>query len=138
MLTARAIMNDDVVSIQPESTVQEAIEMLLKEHISGLPVTDDDGQLIGIVTEFALLAIAYDERVRHDAVRQHMTTEVFTVDPDAPVNKIADVCIMHRVQAGASGGRWPHHWTDCSARRFASHVRSKGSDLYFLIISMHL
>jgi CBS-domain-containing membrane protein len=98
MLTARAIMTDDVVTIDPKSSIQEAIELLLKQRVSGLPVTDADGRLIGIVTEFALLAIAYDNRVREDSIAQHMTTEVLTVDASAPINKVVDLCLMHRVR----------------------------------------
>jgi len=98
MLTARAIMTNDVITIDPKSSIQEAIELLLKQRVSGLPVTDADGRLIGIVTEFALLAIAYDNRVREDSIAQHMTTEVLTVDASDPINKVVDLCLMHRVR----------------------------------------
>ncbi len=98
MLTARAIMTDDVATIGPDSSVQEAIELLLLQEISGLPVTDNDGHLIGIVTEFALLAIAYDSNVSQDTVAQHMTPEVLTVEANDPVSKVADICIAHRVR----------------------------------------
>src|SRR5262245_24010769 len=72
MLTARDIMTDAVITVRPTCTIQEAIELLLAERISGLPVVDDRGRLVGIVTEFALLAVAYDEKVLGDAVSQHM------------------------------------------------------------------
>lgn len=98
MLTARAIMTEDVVTIDKQASIQEAIELLLMQRISGLPVTDKEGQLIGIVTEFALLAIAYDHKVRLDTIAQHMTTELLTVGPDDPVNKVADLCLVHRVR----------------------------------------
>jgi len=98
MLTASDIMTEDVVTIQPESSIQDAIELLLMQHISGLPVTDEEGQLIGIVTEFALLAIAYDQNIRQDTVAQHMTSDVLTIGPSDPINKVADLCIMHRVR----------------------------------------
>jgi len=98
MLTARAIMTEDVVTIGPEASIQEAIELLLLQHISGLPVTDEEGQLIGIVTEFALLAIAYDDKIRGETVAQHMTTELLTVGPNDSINKVADLCLAHRVR----------------------------------------
>lgn len=98
MLTARAIMTENVVTIDKNATIQEAIELLLKKRISGLPVIDEDGQLIGIVTEFALLAIAYDQKVREDSIDKHMTTELFIVSPEDPVNKVADLCLVHRVR----------------------------------------
>lgn len=98
MLTARAIMTEDVVTISPEDSIADAIELLLMQRISGLPVTDKGGHLKGIVTEFALLAIAYDHKVRQDKVGQHMTTEVLTVGPDDPISKVADLCLLHRVR----------------------------------------
>ncbi len=98
MLAARAIMTENVVTIDQDASIQDAIELLLSQGISGLPVTDKQGQLVGIVTEFALLAIAYDEKVQGDTVAQHMTSELYTVGPNDPVNKIADLCLLHRVR----------------------------------------
>ena len=98
MLTAREIMIEDIVTINPDASVKDAIELLLLQRISGLPVTDDDGHLVGVITEFALLAIAYDHLVQQDQVAQHMTTNVLTVEADDPINKVADLCILHRVR----------------------------------------
>lgn len=98
MLTAQDIMTDNVLTISPNATVQEAIETLMRKKISGLPVVDEDGQLIGVITEFALLAMAYDVDVRQEKVSKHMTTEVITVAPSEPIRKVADLCIMHRVR----------------------------------------
>jgi CBS domain-containing protein len=98
MLTARDIMTEGVITIRPASTIQEAIETLLSERISGLPVVDDRGRLVGIVTEFAMLAVAYDEHVLSDTVAQHMTTDLLTVDVDDAVRKVADLCVVHRVR----------------------------------------
>lgn len=98
MLTARAIMTEDVVTISPEAPIQEAIETLLKQEFSGLPVVDARGNLVGIVTEFALLGLVYDDRIRKDAVSKHMTTELLTVEAADPLSKVADLCIVHRVR----------------------------------------
>lgn len=98
MLTARDIMTDNVTTVGPSATVQEAIELLLREKISGLPVVDLNGRVIGIVTEFALLAIAYDVSVRQEKVLKHMTTDLITVAPSDSIRKVADLCIMHRVR----------------------------------------
>jgi CBS domain-containing protein len=98
MLTARDIMTENVVTIQPACSVRSAIELLLREQISGLPVLDENERLVGIVTEFALLATAYDERITSDHVSQYMTTNVLTVDVNDPVRKVADLFIVHRVR----------------------------------------
>lgn len=98
MLTAGSIMTTDLVTVQPDASVEEAIAILLNERISGLPVTDDAGRLVGVITEFALLAVTYDKRVKNHTVGQHMTREVITVDVNEPVDRIADLCIVHRVR----------------------------------------
>ena len=71
---------------------------MLCKKISGLPVVDANGQLVGIITEFALLAMAYDVEVRQEQVRKHMTTNVISVKPDDTISKVADTCIIHRVR----------------------------------------
>ena len=64
----------------------------------GRPVTDDDGRLVGVITEFALLAVTYDNRVKNHTVSQHMTRDIITVDIDDPISRVADLCIVHRVR----------------------------------------
>jgi CBS domain-containing protein len=98
MLTAGSIMTTDLVTVRPDASIEDAIETLLNQRISGLPVTDDDGHLVGVITEFALLAVTYDKRVKNHTVSQHMTREVITVDINDPVSRIADLCIVHRVR----------------------------------------
>lgn len=98
MLTAGAIMTTDLVTVRADASIEEAIETLLEQRISGLPVTDDEGRLIGVITEFALLAVTYDNRVKNHTVAQHMTREVIAVDINDPISRIADLCIVHRVR----------------------------------------
>ena len=57
MICARSIMSEELVTVQPDCSIQEAIEKLLEHGISGLPVINDSGALVGIVTEFALLGL---------------------------------------------------------------------------------
>jgi CBS domain-containing protein len=98
MSTAGSIMSPNTVTVRPDASVEEAIELLLGKEISGLPVVDDEGRLVGVITEFALLAVAYDRRVKNHTVSQHMTRELVTVDVDDPISRVADLCIVHRVR----------------------------------------
>ena len=98
MLTAGAIMTPNLLTVRPEASIEEAIDLLLKQQISGLPVIDEDDRLVGVITEFALLAVAYDRRVKNHTVGQHMTRELITVDVDDPISRVADLCIVHRVR----------------------------------------
>ena len=44
-------MTAPVVSIEPDAPVLQAVQIMLQRHISGLPVIDKDGNLVGMVTE---------------------------------------------------------------------------------------
>lgn len=97
-LRAEQIMTTGVVTIRPEATIQEAIELILLRRISGLPVTDEDGRLVGIITEFALLAMAYDNHVPQETVAEHMTREIVAAEAGDPINRVADLFVVHRVR----------------------------------------
>jgi CBS domain-containing protein len=98
MLNAGSIMTTHLVTVRPDASVEAAIQVLLEQEVSGLPVCEDDGRLVGVITEFALLAVTYDKRVKNHTVAQHMTRDVITVDVNDSVSRIADLCIVHRVR----------------------------------------
>ena len=50
-MRAHQIMTRSVVSITPDATILEAADTMLQHHVSGLPVVDAAGKLVGIVSE---------------------------------------------------------------------------------------
>lgn len=121
MLTAADVMTTDVVSIDPDKPVREIAELLYTRHISGVPVIDAGGQLLGIVSEGDLIghAAIVGERRRswwlglfsdegataRDYVKTHgrsardvMTTNVVTVEESATLAEIAETMQKHRVK----------------------------------------
>jgi CBS domain-containing protein len=56
MLTAKDIMTRDVVTVKPETSIEELASLLVKNQISGVPVVDEKGELYGIVTENDLIS----------------------------------------------------------------------------------
>jgi CBS domain-containing protein len=50
-MRAHQLMTRKVISVAPETTIVEAAKLMLRNHVSGLPVVDDEGALIGIVSE---------------------------------------------------------------------------------------
>jgi len=56
MLTAKDIMTRTVVTVKPETSIEELASLLVKHQISGVPVVDDAGALYGIVTENDLIS----------------------------------------------------------------------------------
>jgi CBS domain-containing protein len=51
----RDVMTTDVARLGPDATHDEIVDLLLARRVSGLPVTDEDGRLVGIVTEADLV-----------------------------------------------------------------------------------
>ncbi len=60
-MTARDIMSTAVVSITEQQTLQEAIELMARYNISGLPVTDEHHVLVGIISNTDI--IRYSQQV---------------------------------------------------------------------------
>jgi CBS domain-containing protein len=50
-MRAHQIMTKDVITVTPHTTIEDAARIMLRTHISGLPVMDDAGKLVGIVSE---------------------------------------------------------------------------------------
>jgi len=62
------IMTKDVTLLHPEQTISEAVTELAKQGISGAPVVNNDGQLVGIITENDVLNAIKDSGKRLEMV----------------------------------------------------------------------
>jgi CBS domain-containing protein len=50
-MRVKDVMKTKVVSVSPQTTVAEALDTMVRSHLSGLPVIDESGSLVGIVSE---------------------------------------------------------------------------------------
>ena len=50
-MRAHQIMTKDVITVTPHTTIEEAAKIMLRTHVSGLPVLNDAGRLVGVVSE---------------------------------------------------------------------------------------
>lgn len=106
VLTVASVMTHKVVTVTPETSFKEAVRLLRSKRVSGLPVVDPTGQLVGIVTEGDLLNkvekrepdayVLESKRHRLDRSRaaaldvaSAMSREVTSVRPDFPVARAA-------------------------------------------------
>ena len=107
-LRALDVMASDVAVISPKAFVIDAARLMLERRVSGLPVVDDRGQLVGVISEGDLLRrveigteaecsgsffsseIAHDFRKSHGQhVEDVMTTKAASVLPNTPLAEIA-------------------------------------------------
>ena len=97
MYQVKDAMTPQVVSIRPEATVEEAIHILLDNKVSGAPVLDGKGQLIGVISQFQLLEVMYDPKLKDSLVSNFMTRNVVTIEENALLGCAANLFVVHRI-----------------------------------------
>jgi CBS domain-containing protein len=119
-LTVRDIMHRDVVSASPDETLKDAANKFYRYKVSGMPVVDNDGKPIGVISERHLIEAAlpdyeslienitlapdsepFDELLRREdeiKVRDIMTTRVFTTTEDTPIVEVAAQMLFRNVR----------------------------------------
>ena len=95
MATIREVMNQRVVGVHPDATVEAAIDALTKHHIGGLPVVADDGEVVGMISELALIDVVFDAKVRHESVSKYMTADVHVVGPGDSLSRAAQLFALY-------------------------------------------
>jgi CBS domain-containing protein len=113
-MNAADIMVTNVITASPEQSVLEVAETLLANHISGMPVVDATGKLVGIISEGDLMRRAEAdtdhrrswwlqllmgrEGLAAEYIKEHsrkvcdvMSRRVVTAAPDTPVGEIAEL-----------------------------------------------
>ncbi len=89
--TAADIMTRSLVTLSPEDGIYQAIKVLLRRKISGAPVVDASGRLVGILSEKDCLRVlvgAALDGLPDGQVRNFMTAPVEAIRPDASLYDI--------------------------------------------------
>ena len=120
-MKAADVMVSNVVTVGVNASVGEVAAILLNNHISGAPVVDDKGELVGIVSEgdlirrpeigttkrhswwLELISTKWGSATEH--IKSHsrkvadvMTREVITAKPDTPLGDIAAMLERNRIK----------------------------------------
>ncbi|GAB4248952.1 CBS domain-containing protein [Deferrisoma sp.] len=108
-VTARDIASAPVKFVRSGAKLREVQEALNRYHLNAMPVLDDGGRVVGVVTRMIV-----ERAIRHGLaeapVGDYMTTEVETVGPDAPLDEVRRLVVRenHRlvpvVERGALAG----------------------------------
>jgi CBS domain-containing protein len=105
--TPKDIMTKDVIAVGPQTPIFEALELIAKHDISGLPVVDEDNNLIGVLSEKDVVSLLY---TRED--EQEQTVDDFMTQPALYFEEeedLLDVCdflrenVFRRVPITKSG-----------------------------------
>ena len=120
-MQASEVMTHAVIVISADASVQEAASKMLQHHVSGLPVADVSGTLVGMVTEGDLLRRIESGTERRRAhwlevplgpgrmaqeyvhthgrkVAEVMTSNIYSVGPETPLNEVVDLMERRHVK----------------------------------------
>jgi len=121
-MKVRDVMETIVVSVSPKTTYEHAAKVMQEHHYSGLPVLDESGKLVGMLSEKDLFRALYPnyaeyarhpdefsnaeqaesriEDIRKDTVDLFMSKPVLSIEPEASVMKAGGIMLargMHRL-----------------------------------------
>ena len=125
MKTAADVMTRDVITVTRETSIRELAEIFTSRKISSAPVVNDQGDMIGIVTETDLVEqdkslhiptvislfdwVIYLEsgkkfekelnKMTAQTVGEIYSSQVFSVAQDAPVSAVADIMSSEKINA---------------------------------------
>jgi CBS domain-containing protein len=120
-MKASEIMTPRVISVTPDTTITTAIQLMLDSHISGMPVIDGAGKLVGIVTEGDFLRrsetgtgrkrprwlefLVGPQTLATDYVREHgrkvnevMSPDPVTINEDTPLEEVVRIMERRRIK----------------------------------------
>ena len=96
MLKAKEIMTTDVISTTKEIPIYEAMELLVNNEITGMPVVDDEMNLVGVITEKDCLRMFYaDEEGENKTVRDFMTHPAVYYNENDSLKTICDFMMIN-------------------------------------------
>ncbi|MDO9534692.1 MAG: CBS domain-containing protein [Bacillota bacterium] len=122
-IVAKDIMTKEVITVHPGEDVEKVARLLLEHNISGLPVTDAEGRVLGVITEGDLVirekeikVPAYGEilgavfylqspkkffeelkRTIARSVEELMSKQIYTVGPEAAVSEISALMVKKSI-----------------------------------------
>lgn len=91
-VTVRDYMSANLITFTPDMDILTAINQLIEKRISGGPVVDNQGNLVGVLSEKDCLRVALQASYHGESagnVAEFMQKEVKTVDADASIPDVA-------------------------------------------------
>jgi len=91
-MIAKNIMTRDIITVTPTMTVKNLAMTLIKNQISGAPVSSKDGKIVGIVSESDIVG------KKGKDVKAIMSKKIISVTEETPVEEIAQLMTTHKIK----------------------------------------
>jgi len=91
-MVAKDIMTRDIITVSPAMTIKKLAMTLIKNQISGAPVEDKTGKIVGVVSESDIVA------KKGKDVKSIMSKKIISVREDTPVEEIARMMTTHHIK----------------------------------------
>jgi CBS domain-containing protein len=96
MLKVKDIMTQEVISVKKETPIYQAMELMRKKDITGVPVLEDDMTLVGILTEKDVIRLFYaDEDEKNKTVKDFMTRPAVHYNENDSLQTICDFMMVN-------------------------------------------
>jgi CBS domain-containing protein len=114
-MLVRDIMNPQIISVTTDATYSEVARLLHVEQLTGVPVVNGDGDLVGVISQKDLFRVLYpyyksyyknpkdytdfehrEEKIleiKDDAIVKFMSKDVITTTPDTPTMKVGGIML---------------------------------------------
>jgi CBS domain-containing protein len=93
-------MDTVVPTLSPETQIMKAVDFLVRHRVTGAPVVESDGTVVGIITETDLLKLVTEgirgEPPTDETVAEYMTKDVITVPPTVDIYYIAGMFLANK------------------------------------------
>ncbi|WP_425635957.1 CBS domain-containing protein [Algoriphagus yeomjeoni] len=99
-ILVKECMSTKLITFKPDDTIDQVMEVLTKRKISGAPVIDASGALVGIISEVdclkEIIKGKYTNTPKFPAkVSEHMSVDVMTLSPDLSIFDAASKFLEH-------------------------------------------
>lgn len=91
-------MDANPTTVHADTTVADAVALLLEHHISGMAVVDDHGRPLGMITEFQMIRVICRPDINELPVSELMTTDVMTVQEETILSDVVSMMEEHRIR----------------------------------------
>ena len=115
IITVKMVMKRDLIFAKPDTPVNQILDLMVSHHISGMPVADEQNNLLGFIPERTVLLrtrlnieglplhhekeafVERQKKLYGQTAREIMNTDVITIDENADIVELVDLMLTSKI-----------------------------------------